>query len=260
MKKLLFTSLFLFVGIFTASSLFGQVSAASLKFDKTSNSVAPGGTFQVQVVLDPGSEQVTSTDAWIVYDKNALTVVSVQDGSYFPTVLNDTSTLGKVYIAGLVNDPTEFKTGVGTVATITFSAVSAGTTNLSYECNPAATETSKIIKNDINSTNIIDCAANGQQSIVISSTGGGGGGGGTGGGGSTIPTTAPGTTIAPTVIPTLTLTPSPTIFEPSPTIATISATPSALPESGVLENMVNIALPGILLVIIGSTLKILLKI
>lgn len=249
MKKLLFTIVFLFVGLFTASSSFGQVSAALLRFDKTSTSVTTGGTFQVQVIVDPGAEQVTSIDAWIVYDKNAVSVVSVQDGTYFPTVLNDTSNIGKIYVAGMVNDPTEYKTGVGTVATITFSATSAGTSNLSYLCNTAATETSKIVKNDINSTNIIDCTANGQQSVTISSRGG-----------TTSPTTPPGTTIAPTVIPTLTFTPSPTIFEPSPTIVPINATPSALPVSGALENMVNIALPGILLVVIGSTLKILLKI
>lgn len=259
MKKLLLTSLLLFVCVFYASSLLGQVHAASLRFDKTSNSVAPGSQFEVQVIIDPGAEQVTSTDAWIVYDKNILSIVSVQDGTYFPTVLNDPSTSGKVYIAGLVNDPSEFKSGVGTVATITFRANTNGTGNLSYECSPNATETSKIIKNDINSTNIIECASNGQQSVTVS-TSGTGGGGGTGGTTPTsvpgLPTATPGTALSPTP----TMTPSPTQILPSPTIASISATPSALPQSGAVDNIVNIALPGILLLTIGGVLKVLLRI
>lgn len=250
MKKLLYTSLFLFFLLFVASSLADSIYAASLRFDKTTNSATAGSTFQVQVIVDPGAEQITSVDAWIVYDKNALTVSGVSDGSYFPTVLNDTSTAGKVYVAGLVNDPTQYKTGVGTVATITFTATGTGTTNITYQCNLSASETSKVIKNDINSSNIIVCSSNGQQSVTIT----------TGSGGNTSPTTIPTVTSGPTAIPTITLTPSPTQFIPSPTIASLSATPSALPESGVLENMVNIALPGILLVVIGSTLKILLKI
>lgn len=260
MKKLLLTSLLLFVCVFYASSLLGQVHAASLRFDKTSSNVTSGGQFEVQVVVDPGAEQVTSTDAWIVYDRNMLSVVSVVEGSYFPTVLNEPGTPGRLYIAGLVNDPSEFKSGVGTVATIVFKANANGTSNLSYDCNPSATETSKVIKNDINSTNIIDCASNGQQSVVVGTSDTGGGGGGTGG---TSPTSVPGlptATSGPTAIPTITPTPSPTQILPSPTIASISATPSTLPESGVIDNIVNIALPGILLLTIGGVLKVLLRI
>lgn len=255
MKKALFTVMLLLLCLSYGVASFSQVRAAALRFDKTSNSVTSGNTFDVQVVIDPGSEQVTSTDAWIVYDKNILTVVSVKDGTYFPTVLNDTTTAGKVYVAGLVNDPTEFKSGVGTVATITFRATTNGNATISYQCDPNATETSKIIKNDINSTNIIECGANGTQAVTVGSGGSGGGG--------TAPTTAPGqptSTPFPTTVATITLTPTPTTFFPSPTISTLSASPSALPQSGVIENILNIALPGILLMTIGSVLKIMLKI
>lgn len=253
MKKALFTVMLLLLCLSYGVASFSQVRAAALRFDKTTNSVTNGNTFDVQVTIDPGSEQVTSTDAWIVYDKNILTVVSVKDGTYFPTVLNDTTTAGKVYVAGLVNDPTEFKSGVGTVATITFRAAANGNATLSYLCDPNATETSKIIKNDINSTNIIECGSNGTQVVTVSS----------GGGGGTTPTTAPGqptSTPFPTTVATITMTPTPTTFLPSPTISTLSASPSALPQSGVIENILSIALPGILLMTIGSVLKIMLKI
>jgi hypothetical protein len=252
MKKLLLTNLFLLVCLIYTPALLGSVHAASLRFDKTSVSAASGSTFDVQIIIDPGAEQVTSTDAWIIYDKNILSVSSVKDGGYFPTVLNESGTAGKVYVAGMVNDPSEFKTGVGTVATITFRANANGNTLLSYQCSTTATETSKIIKNDINSSNIIDCTTNGQNSVTISNAGGG-----------TVPTAVPGlptATPGPSTTPTMTLTPSPTFILPSPTVASISATPSALPQSGVIENIANIALPGILLIAIGSVLKVLLKI
>ena len=164
---------FFVLGFFMFLPLFLSVQAAALKFDKTTVSTTNGGTFQVAVTVDPGSDALNSVDAYVSFDSTLLKATVVSAGTLFPTVSNDISTSGKVYIAGMVNDPASSVSSAGTVATITFQALKDGTATLSFDCN-----TSKIIKNDINASNVIVCSTNGTSAVTI-------------GGGGTQPTSAP---------------------------------------------------------------------
>lgn len=141
------------------------VKAASLKFDKTTVSVANGGTFQIAVTIDPGSDSLNSTDVYVTFDSTLLKATTVTAGNVFPTVTNDISASGRVYIAGMVNDPASSISTAGTIATITFQGLKDGTGTLSFDCN-----TSKIIKNDINATNIITCS-NGTSAVTVGAGG-----------------------------------------------------------------------------------------
>jgi len=164
---------FFVLGFFMFLPLFLSVQAAALKFDKTTVSTTNGGTFQIAVTVDPGSDALNSVDAYVSFDSTLLKATVVSAGTLFPTVSNDISTSGKVYIAGMVNDPASSVSSAGTVATITFQALKDGTATLSFDCN-----TSKIIKNDINASNVIVCSTNGTSAVTI-------------GGGGTQPTSAP---------------------------------------------------------------------
>lgn len=214
-KKLL-TILFLVVWATTSA---GAANAAFLKFNEASYSVAVDETFDVEIIVNPGSDQITSIDSYVTYDSAIINADSVTEGTYFPTVLNDLTT-GKVYIAGLVDSPSDFKEGVGTVATITFNALKEGTTDLVFDCDGQATVTSKVIKNDINSTNIIACSENGTATVTI------GVGGDATGGAEDTPT-------------------------PTPTQAAVTQ----LPASGSTENMMMMALIGAVLVGVGGLTK-----
>lgn len=196
-----------------------QVNAGFLKFDQSSYDLAVGDTFDVQIIVNPGSDQITSIDSYVTYDSAIINATSVTEGSYFPTVLNDL-TSGKVYVAGLVNSPSDFKTGTGTVATISFEALKEGTTELVFDCNGQATVTSKVIKNDINSTNVIECSQNGTATVTI-------------GVGATADTTTEDT-------PT-----------PTPTRRPVTQ----LPASGSAENMMMLGALGAVLVVIGGVAK-----
>lgn len=198
--------------------VFGRVEAASLKFDKTTVSVTNGGTFQIAVTVDPGSDALSSVDAYVTYDGAYLKVNSVSAGTQFPTVSHDESTGGRVYIAGMVNDPTTSITSVGTVATITFQALKDGTTTLSFDCS-----TSKIIKNDINASDVMTCSQNNSSAVTIGASSGG-----------TNPTSAPAAN------------------------NNYSAPATELPQSGVFDNVANIAVPGLILLILGGVLKLVL--
>jgi len=193
--------------------VFGSVSAASLKFDKTTVSTTNGGTFQIAVTVDPGSDALSSVDAYVTYDASYLKVNTVTAGTLFPTVSNDISTSGKVYIAGMVNDPTTSISVSGTVATITFQALKDGTTTLAFDCN-----SSKVIKNDINASNVMTCSQNNSSVVTIGS------GGGTN-------NSAP---------------------------AADNSVPAELPQTGIFENVANIAIPGIILLLLGGVFRLVL--
>jgi len=193
----------------------GSVQAASLKFDKTTVSASNGGTFQVAVTVEPGSDALNSTDVYVSFDSTLLKATSVTAGSLFPTVTNDISTAGKVYIAGMVNDPANSISTTGTLATITFQGLKEGTGTLTFDCN-----TSKIIKNDLNATNVLSCSTNNSCAVTIGS-------------GGTAPTATPGADGGNNI--------------------------EELPQSGVFENLIKFAVPGFILVMFGTIMKLVLK-
>lgn len=203
MKKLGQSLLFLiFFGLLLPGYL-TSVKAASLKFDQTTVSTTNGGTFQVAVTIDPGSDALSSTDAYVTYDSSLLKVNSVVAGSLFPTVTNDISTSGKVYIAGMVNDTANSITTAGTLATITFQGLKDGSGTLAFDCS-----SSKIIKNDVNATNVITCSSNGTSAVTV-------------GAGGTNPTSIP----------------------------------NQLPNTGTFDNVIRVAVPGVILLLLGSMFR-----
>lgn len=219
--KYKFAALLIFIVFFLVlPHLANKVFAANLKFDSTEFSTKAGETFDVEVIVEPGSDAISSIDAYVDFDKALLQAQSATEGTYFPKdnfaqVLSE----DQVYVAGYVNLGDAGKTESGTAATITFKALKNGTATLSFLCDTSQSQTSKIIKDineDPNSTNIITCEENGSAEVTIAE--------GTNTTGGTTDTT----------------------------------TPSTLPESGILDNLIKFAVPGAALVLIGTLLKLLL--
>lgn len=145
-------------------------SAASLKFNSTTYSGAVGGTVKVDVIVNPGTDSISGVDAHVTYDATVLQAQSVTAGTYFPAV-NESIASGKVSIYASVTDPASSKTGEGTIASITFVVLKNGSSNLQFYCDSATYNSSKVVKNDINATNIIVCSQNG-SAVVTGGTGG----------------------------------------------------------------------------------------
>jgi len=225
MKKIL-SSLFAIIVFLVFGPAVSGVEAAYLRFDSTSSSAANGATFQIGVVLEPGSDGINSTDVFVTYDSTLLQATTVTAGSLFPTVSNDISTSGTVYIAGLVNDPANSVTSAGTVATITFKGLKEGTGTLSFNC-----DSSKIVKNDLNATNVISCSQNGTSAVTIGS--------GSGSDSSATPT------------PT-------TSSSSGDTSGSTGSSTTELPRSGIFDNMVKLAVPGTILLFLGLGLRLVL--
>lgn len=214
MKKFLITIILIGFFLFIAVG----VEAGNMKFDKTTVSVATGDTFEIQVVVDSGSEQINSTSAYVNYDATIVEVQSVTAGTFFSTVTNNI-TSGQVYIVGLIDTVGDFRTSSGTLATITFKGLKDGVASLSFLCQTTSSTTSTIIKNDINATNVIVCGENGTATVTV------------GAGSSEGPTATP----APS--------------EPTPT---------ALPRSGAFDSLPNFLIFGLVLVLVGGGMRLIL--
>lgn len=218
MKKitvfLISTFLFFFIPL-----LVNSVLAANFGFDKNSVNVNNNETFDISITINPGSDSIYSTDIYLIYDATILKPTKVTAGSLFPTVSNDISQSGKVYIAAMVNDPTSSVSSSGTVATITFQAIKEGTTSLTFDCS-----NSKIVKNDANGTNVLVCSQNGTSSIVV----------GSGQSSTSTTNTSSDTTSNNDQI-------------------------QELPKTGIIDQLLKVGLPGIVLVAAGIFLKMSLK-
>lgn len=149
----------------------GSAQAASLKFDPTTISATNGKTFEVKINVELGSEQATSVDAFITYDSTMfdLGTTPITAGTFFPSTANVTNQPGKVYIAGLVSEGGQYRTDTGTLATITFKPKNTGASSMTFDCTPGVTASdSNIIKNDTNSSDIINCAENNTLKVDVS--------------------------------------------------------------------------------------------
>ncbi len=214
------------------------VSAATLKFDPTSSSTTVGGSVTPKINVSSGDVQIAGTDIYVIYDPAFLEPQTVTPGTHFPIVTNNFSG-GKVYVSAVVDNSSQYKVGEGTVATVTFKALKEGSTTLTYYCDTSKSDTSKIVKNDINATNVIECNANGTHAITISQTG---------------------STVSATPTPTgTTYTTTTTGAQDSTTkggtVYTTTQTVQQLPQSGIYENVLMFALPGMVLLTLGTAMR-----
>lgn len=213
--------------IFSAA-VFGQIQAAFLEFDKPTATVNVGSTIEVAVLIDSGSNQISSTDAYVLYDPGLLEAIAITPGAFFPTVVNNI-TSGRLYIAGLVDDAASSKTGTGIVATITFKGLAIGQANLAYDCQQGVYNSSKIIQNDLDATNIIDCGQGGSSLISVEAAGAN----------------------------TNNITPGANNYNNN-NYSGNNATNSALPKTGIFENISKVAVPGMILLFLGGALRLIL--
>jgi len=162
-RKIFSIAIIVFIWAFIMA---GSAMAASLSFDPETADLNVGDSFSVSVNIDAGTDQVAGTDIYINYDETLFSLQSVTGASYFPLVDNISST-GRLYISGVVANGGEYKTSTGTVATVVFKALAAGESNLEFDCDLSKTDTSKIVKNDINASNIIDCSLETPLTVTI---------------------------------------------------------------------------------------------
>ncbi|MDD3679317.1 MAG: cohesin domain-containing protein [Candidatus Shapirobacteria bacterium] len=147
--------------------LLAQTATPHLSLSPTVKEVATGVNFNVVVSVDTGGQLSSGVDAIVQYNSSLLEVVSVSEGTFFPTITTLTTTLGKVEIYGVANTGSP-KSGTGTLATITFRGKAAGTATVNFVCQQGSTTDSNI--NSTSDSDIIICANNVNASYVVTGT------------------------------------------------------------------------------------------
>ncbi len=143
-------------------------TAPALLFDPATSSVALGQNFTVTVKVDTYGNATTGTDAYIQYDQTAVQFVSLANGDFYPSI-SHADQQGVLSLRGMVTEPASSKTGTGLLGAVTFKALKEVVTRLVFICDPSKATSSKIIKNDINATNIISCGSNNQITVTVGS-------------------------------------------------------------------------------------------
>lgn len=134
-------------------------SGPALLFDPAASTAAVGANFTISIMVDTFNNESLGTDAYIQYDTTAAQFVQVVNGDFFPSV-SHTDQQGTLSIRGMVTEPASFRTGTGKLATVTFKGLKDVVTRFTFICGGTSGASSKIIKNDINASNIIACDAN----------------------------------------------------------------------------------------------------
>lgn len=206
--------------LFLSSGRLHAVSAQVLKFQlPTSQAIQSGVPFQAQILINTGGIQTINADAMVVFDPAIITVntAGFQAGTFYPAYLQKLveGSLNKYLISGYVRDIGSPKTSSTDTlfATLSLTAKTSGSTQLSFDCVPGSTADSNISQSD--SQDVIECPL---QPLTVTIGGGGADTtptptGGGGGGVQLTPTLTPTPTPTSTPSPSLTPTPKPTVAE-----------------------------------------------
>lgn len=135
---------------------------ASLSFEPSQTSASTGDVIPVDIYLNDGNNAVISSDIWISYNPSLLNVTSssgtptFEKGPLFENVQAKNIAPGSLYLYA-IKDTSSEKGSTGKVATVYFTAVKGGKTDLRFDCVPFGEKTSQIIQNSAELDNVINC-------------------------------------------------------------------------------------------------------
>lgn len=166
--KILVKSFFLAFLIFVIGSFFAvRTEAASrLYFDPASATAVQGTDFQINVQIDTSGASVFGADATITFPADGMVVKSVTNGGFF-TDFSYAQSSGQLELHGFFSNLYQTKSGTGTLATVTFTALkNTGTDTAGFVCSATGSSTEII---DSNGKNILSCNSLNQLTLNYSS-------------------------------------------------------------------------------------------
>ncbi len=139
-----------------------QSTTASFSFEPVNITASKDDLIPVDVLIYSGTDPVISVDTWISYDPSVLSIASpespeIKKGEMFENVSAKVISPGNLYVYAINQSPSLKQVTNGKIATIYFKAQKSGQTELRFDCIPFNTQTSQIIKNDEELSNIINC-------------------------------------------------------------------------------------------------------
>lgn len=150
-------------------------AAATLSLSPASGTKAVGTVFSVDIVVDTGGDAAGGVTAILTYDTTKLQVQgsSLTSGPIFGSgvtpftntvdsatgqIRYDSGTLGTAY------------TGRGTLATISFKALSVGSAQVNFVYNPSSTTGTSLVAASTGPTNLLSTVNNGVYTVTSGTT------------------------------------------------------------------------------------------
>ena len=169
MKKLFLTLAFItFINFLTPAKAF---AAASLSLSPAAGTYTVGQTFNVDIIINTGGDAVSGATAILTYDTSRLQVTTgsqITAGSIFTNPLTNTVGGGTIrFDSGSLGTA---YTGTGTMATISFKALAAGTAAVNFTYNPSSTTNTSIVAAASSPTNLLTTVNNGSYTISSGTT------------------------------------------------------------------------------------------
>lgn len=108
---------------------------ASLKLLPGSGSFEVGKSFEVKVELDAGGVRTSGVDVYLTFDPKKLNLLAITPGTIYSQYIGKKidNTTGKAALSGLAGSIDNLFSGSGTFATLSFKALSAGTTEVKVD-------------------------------------------------------------------------------------------------------------------------------
>jgi len=150
--------------IFALSALIPAfASAATLSLSPSFKSVDPGETFTVDILLDTEGEAIDGADiTYLKYDQAILQVEKVTPGSLMAMTLSNTASNGQIQFSQVINGGGVRYNGKGTLATITFKALSGGKAEVKFDFIKGDTRDTNVAGNQ---TDLLAAVTNGSYSV-----------------------------------------------------------------------------------------------
>jgi len=147
-----------------------QTCEPSLSLSPTSGTVETGDTFSVEIIVDTCGTDVDGVDSVLEYDSTYLSVTSITAGTLFSSYPFETDEGDVIRLSGLDDTSSAPYSGTdGVLGTIVFSALTEGTTAVTFDFTLASVLDSNIIETGTGD-DILAEVYDGEYTINASST------------------------------------------------------------------------------------------
>lgn len=138
-------SLFFLLSVFFILST-TNINAATLSVSPPTGNFSTNQQFDVNIILNTESEQVTGTDVTLKYDALKLEVVSLTPGTIFGNYPIKSASAGVITFTGIITTGSQTGySGTGTFGTIKFKVLQTGTTTLDFDFTQGAVADSNVV-------------------------------------------------------------------------------------------------------------------
>jgi len=152
-------------------------SGATMSLSPSSKTVYVNDLLVVAVNASTGDNETTGFDTLLNYDSTILQFVSANYGAMYSNgpIFGGSGTwlesTGKIaFSGGIQPGSTDYVTGSGTLATLTFRALKVGVTDVTFDFTLDKTSDTNVAHRDPAVDDLLDTVANGRYTIIVGDT------------------------------------------------------------------------------------------